>query len=366
MNALTLAGTHQYSMGPAVSCAFARRDDLIRQAAVANELGSAFVTQVLLSAYRQLDHAPRLAQMIDSWPGDPAASAMALRLNAGLHALARRGSPEILAALYRHEHKQFDMAVRMAFQDHEDSLMSWMTHPTQTNEIARSAGFMAALMTLSVKVGMPFELLEIGASAGLNLRLDRYAYSFGGVVAGDAGSPVRISPQWRGAGVDAAPVEIASARGVDLRPLPLGDLQTRERLLSYVWADDPSRRERLEAAIDLARGSVPVVERGDAASWLHERLRSPQSAGVCRVVLHSMVLQYLTSGDRQSALASIREAGRRATADRPLARIGLEWDEGRREVQLMLTCWAGPEAGRGDARQIATCHVYGNWIDWRG
>ncbi|WP_244647034.1 DUF2332 family protein, partial [Sphingomonas sp. CFBP 8760] len=58
-------------------------------------------------------------------------------------------------------------------------------------------------------------------------------------------------------------------------------------------------------------------------------------------------------------VAAIHRAGTRADPSRPLAWIGFEWTECRREVRLMLTCW--PD---GTTHHLATCHPYGQWIKW--
>jgi hypothetical protein len=74
-----------------------------------------------------------------------------------------------------------------------------------------------------------------------------------------------------------------------------------------------------------------------------------------------MVLQYLTDDERQVVEETIAGAGARATRERPLARISFEWTPSRDEVQLCLTLWP-----TGEKRMLATCHAYGDWIDWRG
>ncbi|MDE2404555.1 MAG: DUF2332 family protein [Sphingomonadales bacterium] len=341
------------------------RDELLRQATVASELGSEFVASVLSAAYLQLERAPRLAALIDRWPHDPRASAMALRLNAGIHALARQGRIASLNDLFAGRSDDFLVAVADAFRWGEATLLAWMDHPTQTNEVARSGAFMAALMLLAQEQGMPFELNEIGASAGLNLMLDRYDHRLGGCRAGTPGSPVVIAPEWRGAAPLVAPVTIAAARGVDLRPLRLDDPLARERLQSYVWADDTMRALRLGHAITLAESDPPQVDRDHAAAWLERRLAAPQPAGTCRVVLHSMVLQYLPADERAAVEATIAAAGGRAGRDAPLALIGFEWDRARTEVRLELTCWNGRSA-MPLPRLLARCHAYGAWIDWQG
>ena len=104
----------------------------------------------------------------------------------------------------------------------------------------------------------------------------------------------------------------------------------------------------------------PRVDRDDAVSWLASRLDDIQQEGVCRVVFHSMVLQYLGEKDRRALGALIRKAGARANIQQPLAHITFEWTPMRDDVQLRLTCWPG-----GQTRLLATCHAYGDWIDWR-
>jgi hypothetical protein len=335
--------------------------ELARQADRCRELGSPFVAAVLDAADRQLDAAPVTAAMVRNWPGDPASAAVALRLNGALHALARRGEPAALAALYRHEHDDFDGAVRQALREQDAFIAGWMRHPTQTNEVARAAATMAALMAAPIARPMPFDLLELGASCGLNLNLARYAYQLGPVTAGDQASLVRIQPTWRGWPPPQVPVEIASARGVDLAPLDAANPAHRERLLSYIWADQPRRSLRLQHALGIAMAHPPAVEHGEALEWLTERLAEPQAEGHCRTVVHTMVLQYLDLAERQEIAAAMAEAGARATPERPLMRIGFEWTPDRREVELRISWWP-----TGRTAVLARCHPYGDWIDWLG
>lgn len=337
------------------------RGELRRQAMVARQLGSPFVAAVLEAGHRQLGCAPRTAALIANWPHDPSAAALAMRFNGALHALARSGEPAALAALYDGEHDDFDGAIAAALAAEDDFICNWMRDPPQTNEVGRAAAIWAALMVAQRRFGLPFELLEIGSSCGLNLNLHHYAYELGGTAAGAPGSPVRIAPAWRGAPPPFAMVDLKSARGVDLNPLSADDEDTRERLLSYVWADQPQRTERLEQALSLARAHPPAIDQGDAVAWVAGRLATSQQSGLARVICHSMVLQYLPENGRQAIVRAIGRAGERASADRPLVWISFEWTPTRSEVQLSLTCWPN-----GETRLLATCHPYGDWIDWLG
>ena len=314
---------------------------------------------VLAAVDRNLHVAPRTDHLVTHWPGDPAAAAMAMRLNAALHRIARRGDRPALSALYRNEHDDFDGAVSEALRLHDAEISAAMAHPTQTNEVSRAAAILSALMSVPLAGTSKFDLLELGASCGLNLNLARYAYELGGLKHGDPASPVRVVPEWRGACPPSRPVEIVSACGVDLNPNDPTDPATSERMLSYVWADQKQRLQRLELALDLARVHRPRVERASAGDWLQEKLRTPQDEGVCRAIFHSMVMQYLSHEERASIVDSIRAAGEKADTSRPLAWISLEWTATRSEVRLLLTHW--PD---GRTLHLATCHPYGAWIDW--
>ena len=67
--------------------------------------------------------------------------------------------------------------------------------------------------------GLPLRLLEVGASAGLNLRWDRYFYTAAGGSWGDPGSPVRFDPPFT-EGAPPLHVRAADRRAPRLRPRP--------------------------------------------------------------------------------------------------------------------------------------------------
>jgi len=335
--------------------------ELRRHASVALQLGSRFVADVLEAGERQLDRAPLTAALIRNWPVNPSRDAVAMRFNAVLHAIARGGTHPALTALYAKQHGAFDDVIGRVMAAEDEAIAVAMRAVPQTNEVGRSAAIAAALMVAQKQLGLPFELLEIGSSCGLNLNLGHYSFDLGSTLAGAIASKVHIAPAWTGPAIPSAPIEVIAARGVDLNPLRAGDPTTRDRLLSYVWADQQERILRLEQALQLAERFPPCVDRGDAASWLSARLNADQQDDVCRVVFHSMVLQYLTANERATIEATISSAATAATRRRPLARIGFEWTPRRDEVRLYLTCW--PD---GETQLLATCHAYGDWIDWRG
>ena len=332
-----------------------------RQAETCRSTGSAFIAAVLEAVDRQLPLAPISSRMIQGWRGDAAAAAVALRVNGALHALARRGRPQHLADLYHGEHDDFDGAIAEALSQEDQFIADWMRHPTQTNEVARGAAIMSALMAVATEQPMPFQILELGSSCGLNLNLARYAYRLGSVSAGDPASAVRIAPEWRGEDPPVAEVTIAAAQGVDLNPLSASDPVHRERLISFTWADQPARSQRLEAALRIAVAHPPQVHRGDAKLWLAQRLVERQPEGLCRAVVHTMFVQYLSDRERREIATMLAAAGAGASVRRPLVEIGFEWTTDRREVQLRCTRW--PD---GESAVLAVCHPYGDWVEWLG
>ncbi|MEO7191451.1 MAG: DUF2332 domain-containing protein, partial [Vicinamibacterales bacterium] len=129
---------------------------------------------------------------------------------------------------------------------------------TQTNEVGRCAVLLPAL-----PLG-PLALLEVGASAGLCLLLDRFCCDYGEAKAGDTSSTVRCSCVTVGLDISAVAMPaIAWRRGLDLAPVNVRNDDDVRWLLSCVWADHPLRRERLSAAINIARDNPPKVMAGD-------------------------------------------------------------------------------------------------------
>lgn len=230
-----------------------------------------------------------------------------------------------------------------------------LARATQTNEAGRLATLVPAFAMLAG--GEPLALLEVGASAGLNLRWDRYAYRAGDFAWGPADSPVRVEFELRGDWPVAFPsrVEVASRRGCDAAP---HDPTTREgalTLLAYVWPDQRQRVERLRAALDHA-AAVPVeVEREGAAAWLGRQLAKPVP-GQATVVFHSLVAQYLSDEETAAFHGHLREAAARATEQAPLAWLRME--PAGKWTEVRLSTWPG-----GESRLLARAGYHGSPVE---
>lgn len=342
------------------------------QSAICTKAGAPFTGRLCALVGQRLTDDSLIGQRILNWSGNPSheGDALPLRLMGGLHALARDGRDPAWSALYPPAQAPDDEIlwgqVRRVLEQHQGFLDPWLDGPPQTNEVGRSAALMAGLLVLADRFGLPFETFEMGASAGLNSRLDHYAHDLGGVLAGDPKSRVRLQPQWTGKAPPAAKVEIGQKYLVDLNPLDATDPATQARLKAYVWADQLERLARLEAALDIAAHYPLAIDRADAADWLEKTLRPEAQAGVCRVVMHTIAYQYFPPQAQARIREHLATVGRQARPDAPLAWLSFEQSDrggAERRPLLELTVWTGE--GEPLVQTLAQCQPHGAEIDWK-
>ncbi|CAM3496252.1 DUF2332 domain-containing protein [Paracoccus nototheniae] len=331
-------------------------DAFERQSRACEALGSALTAALCRDLPGALQASPGpLAARVLGWPGDPSGNAdsLPLRLCGALHALVLTGAAPDLARAYAAADLPQDLLIRM-LRDHADTIMGWLDSPPQTNEVARSAVLIGAARHLAGLSPLPLRLLELGASAGLNLNFDRYHLGADG--AGAADKDVVLTPDWQGPMPKAA-ITVASRRGVDLNPLDPG--RDGLRLMAYCWADQQARLARLRAALDMARADPPQVDRGDAGAWLTAQLSEP-ARGLLTMIFHTVAAQYFPPATAAACTAALTRAGDAATPDAPIAHVAMEADGGD-GAGLHLTLWDGVRRdwslGRAD--------FHGRWIRWQ-
>ncbi len=335
-------------------------DHMIKQAGWCRVLGSPFTGDVLETLANTLSRDTETGRRLLDWPGDADDDAISMRIGGAFHALARRGTEPALTALYATQAGDLAGLLPGIVETHDGWLSTWLNRPPQTNEVMRSAALWPGLMEIARRFGPDMELLELGSSAGLNLNLDRFGYDLGGVRAGDPASPVQIVPEWDGPPPALAPVNIIARAGVDRDPVDLTDPAEVERLTAFVWVGMAERMARLEGALALARAHPPQVGKADLVDWLAARLALPQAAGVTRVVFHSIVFQYIPEQSRTRVEELLAEAGAKASAERPLARLQMEMIDFGRAPELRLQCWPGG----GAHETLAHVHPHGTKIGW--
>ncbi|MCE8529585.1 DUF2332 domain-containing protein [Ruegeria pomeroyi] len=177
------------------------------------------------------------------------------------------------------------------------------TRRTQTNEPGRCA----CLLPLLARLDGPLALIEVGASAGLCLLPDLYAYDWGRarldppVGAGAPVFPCRVN--------DLAPLpvhhpEIVWRAGLDLAPPDLEDAGDVAWLEALVWPEQTDRLARLRQAVAVARQEPPPVVAGDLTRDL-EALLAQAPADARLVVMHSAVLTYVSDPDARADFARL-------------------------------------------------------------
>lgn len=348
------------------------RAAFVQQAGVCRDLDSPFTAQVCELIAERLGRTTAVGRRVLDWPGDPRANADALPLRfcGALHAIARAGTVDAVADAWppnvAPDQDTLWSAIEEALSASECFILDWLDSPPQTNEVGRSGPLMAGLLALADRFGLPFDLYELGSSAGLNLNLDRYGFDLAGVQAGDPGSGVQLAPRWEGTPPPRAGVSVVRRQGVDLKPLNPSLPETAERLTAFVWADQRGRLHRLEAALEIARRHPPQVQAGDAAAWLEQALSLPPATGVCRVVMHTIAFQYFPPEGQDRIRAHLASVGAMASPQAPVAWLQYEAAsapdvQGRRWAELSLTTWPG-----GTQRVLARGHPHGFGLEWFG
>jgi len=327
------------------------------------ELGSPFTAALLTELLADLRAGGPCAALLRDWRDDPDDAALPLRLAGGLHALVLARPEGPLAAAYPPRVEAYGpataAAVRQALIEEAGFLRALLASAPQTNEVRRSIVLLGGFLVASRSFGLPLRLLEVGASAGLNLAWPHYRYETTGWAWGRPEAALRLDTDWLGLPppVDEQPL-VASAEGCDLAPVDLADPAQFRRLQAYVWADQRERLERLRGAATIARETEVRVEQASAEAWLAAKLATP-APGRLTLVYHSVFHQYLPAAAAAAMSAAIEAAAARATAEAPLGHLRYERDE--EGHGLRLTLWPG-----GEDRLLARADPHARWVEWRG
>lgn len=337
-----------------------------RQAAYCTTLGSPLTAAILTVIADRLGRAqsdaadaPDWTAALRDWPGDPGADALALRVAGALHRAVLDGDAELAVA---YAARRVDAAtIDAAFTRHPGLLARYLQGPPQTNDPLRSAVLLGGFLTIAAETGRPLALREIGASAGLNLMWDTYAYDFGSWCFGDPmAAPLLLQAQWQGPRPPATKIAVHSRAGCDVQPLDARDPEQRKRLLSYIWADQGPRLERIAMALDHAGRGGPPPERIPAGDFVTRELAArPRDAAL--VFYHSIVWQYVDPGEQRHIAEAMAAAGQTATAEAPLAWLRFEPGTAKDGADLSLTLWPG-----GTTRRLAEADYHGRWVRWTG
>ena len=346
-------------------------DAFDRQAAWCRQ-PSPFSARVLARSLRWLQANPEAHAVLSAVDADPLAAAVSLRWLAALHHLALLGlqpwadlwppaeNPVTDAAL--------DAAIRTAWLTQQPALRKTLALPPQTNEVQRSAALLPGLLHVAAQTSLPLALIEIGASAGLNLWCDHYRHEHehehkhGTWAWGDPASALTLRSTWVGAAPPAARLTIARRAGCDAMPIDLSQPAEGLRLESFIWADQPERLARLRAAQAVTAACMASsglrVQAAQAADFVRQQLQQ-RAPGQALVLMHSVVWQYIARAEQDDIRAQMQAAGQAATAKAPLAWLRFEPPAPDKPVDVRCRFWPG-----GADRLLARCHPHAARIDW--
>lgn len=286
---------------------------------------------------------------------------------------------------------------------HEPAIVTTLaTRTTQTNEVNRSCLWFVALRHVCAPE-QTVGLVEVGASAGLNLAFDRYAYNFGdhgssahrggdgggegGRLRGDATSTVRLSSTMLG---DAAPLDepaphIGARVGLDAAPVDVRDPIAARWLQACVWPEQIERHHRLRAALEVALPDPPRVVAGDAlddleaciATWITGDRTAGNAVDLDVdhvVIVNSWALTYLPTPRRaQFETVLDRLGGECRHAGRDLTWISAEHPgcmpafRSRSADKLTSATLVGVRRWRADGRTtglLGEVHPHLAWTRW--
>jgi hypothetical protein len=296
-----------------------------------------------------------------------------LRLLGAAHRLAITGAAPQWAALLPscggavpRSDEALLVSWRALVDQHSQDLVEGLAREVQTNEVGRSAGLALAVAETRMREA---RIIELGCSAGLNLRFDRFEVDIGGMVLGHPGSPVQIRPEMRGSlGAlrhDGLGLPVVAERvGIDPHPIDASNADGAATVRSFVWPDQLDRLARMDAAISVACQypaelivAVPGAQDDptrDTAAVLDAVLQREGPA----VVMHSIVWQYIPTAVRWRITEAIEAAGALATGAEPLAWVRYEPDEwDRRRAAVWLRSFPG-----GADQLVAHVDYHGRWL----
>lgn len=338
------------------------------QAGFCEQLGSPFTARVLNILATDIADGGPVALLLETFEAEPIAAALALRVTGAFHRRALNEPTSALGVAYQFVDGKVadgldDASLRSLLiadlVENKSHYERYLESPPQTNEVGRSAVMIGGYLAIAGETNLPLHVFEIGASAGLNLGCDQFAYELGKNSWGPTSSPVSLRPDWRGGSPPVgAHLTIVERAGCDIAPVDIHDVDACRRLESYLWPDQPERLARLRGAIAIAKELGTKVKQQSADGFVKEMLARPAPNGV-RVIAHTIMWQYMPEDMRASIEQTIAKAGDAAEQDAPIAWLRLEPDDVKGLPVLRLNLWPG-----GETRDLAIAHPHGASVKW--
>jgi hypothetical protein len=301
---------------------------LLQQAESCRSLGSAMYSSLFTDLAADYADGGRTYALLAGRSLRPVHDAVPLRLAGAIHRVVLQGKDDRLARHYPSvggkPAEDFTADFIGYMRDHLEDIENGLATQVQTNEVGRSVAHLVLshwITTLGVE---EFHLLEIGASAGLNLNFDRFYGCFGQLRMGNPSSSLRFMGDWFSNAPDVPRIGATaiSKRGCDISPIDVTQPGDESRLLSFVWPDQRLRLERLRSAIAIAKTHRPLVDQASADEWITQQLA--RTNGHATLIFHSIVWQYLGTQTQNKLKLAIYNAGKTATTTHPIVWARME------------------------------------------
>ena len=248
-----------------------------------------------------------------------------------------------------------------ALRDEPDLVRGELWRSTQTNEPGRSAVLQAVVADL-VRGDESVNVLEVGASAGINLRFDQFP-----VRDHDDANPLTLVCDDRSE-IDRSQAlpQVNERVGIDLNPLSLANEDDRLWLKACLWAEERRRHERFDAIVAAyEHWPSATILRGSVRERLNDAI-ARCATGDTTIIVNTWTVAYFSKDEREWYFD---EVVRRSRHDN-VASISIE--------SPMVT-WPGVDATKDDLHRAASqivvtrsgtspvrwgwCHAHGRWLE---
>ncbi|MFC5253078.1 DUF2332 domain-containing protein [Streptomyces nigrescens] len=296
-------------------------------------------------------------------PGQPAPN----MLLGAVHHILRRGVQHPLASYFTgHEALEADRAAVLLAdfcRRHAEQITRTIsTRSVQTNEVNRCAVLLPAFAALQQQLDdRPIRIVDVGASAGLNLLWDRYTYDYDGhrlsLPASDPDTVLTCEIKGATPPLSLDVTRFARPVGIELNPVDVTDPEATEWLVSLTWPEQTTRMRTLNSALTLAARTPPTILAGRAEEHLADVVATaPADQHLCFVFSWSIYQIFGSPGGRERLVDTLAELSRQ----RPLHEISIG-HFGHDTPHMIM---ARHESGVSRSDVVAYCDVYGTWLDW--
>ncbi|MFI0711273.1 DUF2332 domain-containing protein [Streptomyces inhibens] len=296
-------------------------------------------------------------------PGQPAPN----MLLGAVHHILRRGVQHPLATYFTGHEELHEARADALLTDfcrrHTGQIRRIIsTRSVQTNEVNRCAVLLPAFAALQQQLDdRPIRIVDVGASAGLNLLWDRYTYDYGehrlSLPASDPDTV--LTCEIKGA---TPPLSLDIAAfirpvGIELSPVDVTDPEATDWLVSLTWPEQTTRMRTLNSALALAARTPPTILAGRAEDHLADVVaQTPADQHLCLVFSWSIYQIFGSPGGRERLSDTLAELSQH----RPLHEISIGHFGNPTPRMIMAT----HDGGLSRSDVVAHCDVYGTWLDW--